>query len=161
VTKASRQGRRQAAKTPVRAALKTHSPLQGMVKDGLGALTNTHRIHFDDSVRASLVDSLDIDEGLKQGREQENRWDYLLGHEPSQKLVGVEPHSAQNNEITTVIRKRDAARRQLQEHLRDGVFVSKWIWVASGKVHFLPMEKATLRLAEKGIQFVSQKIRLL
>lgn len=36
--------------------------------------------------------------------------------------------------------------------------VSKWLWVASGRVQFAPMEKATLRLAENGIEFVGRKI---
>jgi hypothetical protein len=119
---------------------------------------NAHRIYFDEAVRSSFADSLDIDEALKEGREQENRWDYLLGHEPSKQVVGIEPHSAENSEITTVIRKLKAARRQLQGHLRDGVFVAKWLWVASGKVQFAPMEKATFRLAENGIKFVGRKI---
>lgn len=119
---------------------------------------NAHRIYFDEAVRSSFADSLDIDEALKEGREQENRWDYLLGHEPSKQVVGIEPHSAENSEITTVIKKRQAARRQLQEHLRDGVLVAKWLWVASGRVQFAPMEKATFRLAQNGIQFVGRKI---
>jgi hypothetical protein len=86
---------------------------------------NAHRIYFDEAVRASFADSLDVDEALKVGREQENRWDYLLGHEPSRRIVGIEPHSAENSEITTVIRKLEAARLQLRDHLRDGVFVAK------------------------------------
>ncbi len=115
-------------------------------------------MHFDEAVRSSFADSLDIDQGLKEGREQENRWDYLLGHGPSKQVVGIEPHSAENSEITTVIKKRQAARHQLQDHLCDGVFVAKWFWVASGKVQFAPMEKATLRLAQNGIEFVGRKI---
>jgi hypothetical protein len=142
----------------VRAALRSDSVLQTGVKDGLGGVLNAHRSYFDEAVRSSFADSLDIDEALKQGREQETRWDYLVGHEPSRKVVGIEPHSAENSEIATVIKKLQAARRQLQEHLRDGVFVAKWLWVASGKVQFTPMEKATFRLAQSGIEFVGRKI---
>ncbi len=119
---------------------------------------NSHHIYFDEAVRSSFADSLDIDEAFKEGREQENRWDYLLGHEPSKQVVGIEPHSAENSEITTVIKKLEAACQQIREHLRDGVFVAKWLWVASGKVQFAPMEKATFRLAQKGIKFVGRKI---
>jgi hypothetical protein len=93
-----------------------------------------------------------------KGREQENRWDYLLGHAPSKQLVGVEPHSAANSEISTVVDKLVAARSQLQDHLCDGKFVAKWFWVASGKVHFAPLEKATLRLAQNGITFVGRTL---
>jgi len=129
-----------------------------MIKDGLGAVISSHRDYFDEGIRTSFADSLDVDQALKLGREQENRWDYLLGHEASRQVIGVEPHSAENSEITTVIKKLKAARRQLQEHLRDGVLVSKWLWVASGKVQFAPVEKATLQLAQSGIKFVGKKV---
>jgi hypothetical protein len=129
-----------------------------MVEDGIGAVIAAHRHHFDELIRAAFADSLDIDKAFRQGREQENRWDYLLGHRPTGRIVGVEPHSAENSEIATVINKLEAARSQLQEHLRNGAFVSKWLWVASGRVQFAPMEKATLRLAQNGIEFVGRKI---
>jgi hypothetical protein len=158
LTKATRQKRVQPSRTPVRAALRPDSSLRENVKDGLGAVIIAHHNYFDVDVRSSFADSLDIDGALKKGREQENRWDYLLGHGPSKKVIGVEPHSAENREIETVINKLVAARRQLQDHLCDGKFVAKWIWVASGKVHFAPMEKATLRLAQNGIKFVGRRI---
>ncbi|MFC4170118.1 hypothetical protein ACFOY6_22500 [Pseudoroseomonas aestuarii] len=127
-----------------------------MVKDGFGAIIKPHRIHFDEDVRPSFVDSLDADQALQPGREQENRWDYLLGHGPSGKIIGVEPHSAENSEIKTVIKKLESARRQLRDHLQDGTVVSRWFWVPSGKVHFAPLEKARLQLAQNGIDFVNK-----
>ncbi|MCU4160053.1 hypothetical protein AiwAL_08020 [Acidiphilium sp. AL] len=159
MTKTIRRRQIQASNTPVRAALKTDSTLLNIVKDGLGAVVVSHRSYFDEGVRSLFGDSLDIDAALKEGKEQENRWDYLLGHTQSNKIIGVEPHSAENSEITTVIKKRKAALSQLQEHLRAGVLVSKWLWVASGRVQFAPMEKATLRLAQNGIEFVGRKIK--
>jgi hypothetical protein len=134
--------------------------LRPSVKTGLGAIIATHRGCFDETVKSLFADSLDIDEALKEGREQENRRDYLLGHKPSQQVIGVEPHSAANSEIATVIKKQTAARRQLQDHLCDGKHVAKWLWVASGKVHFLPMEKAIFRLAQSGITFVGRTITI-
>lgn len=77
--------------------------------DGLGAIKVAHRGYFEIAVRPAFADSLDLDEALKQGHEQENRWDYLLGHSPSGDVVAVEPHSAKPDEITTVIKKRSAA----------------------------------------------------
>jgi len=158
LTKFVRGKRAQISRTPVRAALRLDSPLRPRVKDGLGAVTNAHRIYFHETVRASFADSLDIDDALREGREQENRWDYLLGHGPTKQVFGVEPHSAANSEISTVINKRLAARRQLQDHLCDGKVVVKWLWVASGKVYLMPMEKAILRLAQNGIEFVGKTI---
>lgn len=144
--------------TPTRKALKKESALLPLVFDGLGAIEATHKKYFEDSIRNAFADSLDLDKALQQGHEQENRWDYLLGHNASGAVVGVEPHSAKQDEITTVINKRTAARKHLKDHLRDGVQVTKWIWVASGKVHFANTEKAKLRLDQNGIQFVGTKV---
>ena len=145
-------------KTPVRRALKAQSPLREQVKDGLDAVQAAHRDFFDPAVRAAFADSLDLDAALLVGHEQENRWDYLLGHGASGQVVAVEPHSAKPDQIDTVIRKREAAREQLQGHLSAGAKVAKWLWVASGKVHFADTERARRRLDQKGIQFVGTKI---
>lgn len=150
--------RRAAKKTPVRRALRADSALLPLVADGMGAVKGAHRDYFDISIRESFVDSLELDEAVKQGHEQENRWDYLLGHAPSSEVVAVEPHSAKQDEITTVIKKRAGAREHLKDHLRDGVKVKKWLWVASGKVHFADTEKVRRILDQNGIEFVAPKV---
>lgn len=145
-------------KTPVRFALVVDSSLRPLVVDGLNAVKASHRDYFEAAIRPAFADSLDLDEALKYGHEQENRWDYLLGHSPSGDVVAVEPHSAKHDEVTTVIRKRSAAREQLKGHLRDGIRIVKWLWVASGKVHFADTEKARRLLDQNGIEFVGTKI---
>ncbi|MCA8135684.1 hypothetical protein [Burkholderia cepacia] len=147
-----------ASKTPIRNALIKDSSLLTSVSNGLDAVETTHRSLFDSTVRSAFADSLNLDEATKQGREQENRWDYLVGHLPSGEVVAVEPHSAKHDEISTVIRKRTAARDHLKEHLRDGAKVQKWLWVTSGKVHFADTEKARRLLDQHGIEFVGTKI---
>ena len=149
---------RAAPKTPVRVALLVDSPLRFLVVDGLGAVNAAHRDCFEGAIRRDFSDSLDLDEALQEGHEQENRWDYLLGHSPSGELVAVEPHSAKQDEITTVIKKRAAAREQLKSHLRDGVRIVKWLWVASGKVHFADTERVRRLLDQNGIEFVGTKV---
>jgi len=148
------------AHTPIREALRTDSPLHSSVRAGLGALKTMHRGCFDIAARAAIADSIDIDESLKKGREQENRWDYLLGHHLTKILIAVEPHSADNSQIRTVINKRKAAIQQLGTHLRDGKKVSKWIWVASGRVRLLPIEKAKFLLDQNGIEFIGGEIKI-
>lgn len=143
-------------KTPVRSALRKDSTLLPLVADGLGAVKRTDRNYFDIAIRQTFVDSLDLDAAMQLGHEQSNRWDYLLGHAPSGNVVAVEPHSAKNDEITTVINKRIAAREQIKEHLRNGARIAKWLWVASGKVHFANTEKARRRLDQNGIEFVTK-----
>jgi hypothetical protein len=138
--------------------LRERSSLHPSVKDGMDAVSKSHRACFDEAIRSTFADSLELDEALRAGRDRENRWDYLMGHSPSGEVIAVEPHSAKQDEITTVIRKRRAALEQLAEHLRDGARISKWLWVAPGKVHFAETEKAKLRLDQNGIEFVGTKV---
>ncbi len=144
--------------TPIRQALAANSRLRPLVKDGLQALEREHRKMIADAIRIEFVDSLDLDEAMRKGNDQANRWDYLLGHESSGEIVGLEPHSAKSAEVTTVIRKRQAALDQLRGHLRPGAHVTRWYWVASGTVDFMPLSKATLRLAEAGITFIGKSL---
>lgn len=145
--------------TPVRRSLQKESMLMPLVLDGLGAVKNAHRAYFDNEIRKDFADSLDLDEAMQVGHEGENRWDYLLGHVPSNKVIAVEPHSAKQDEITTVINKRKAAQQHLRGHLKEGSKVEKWLWVASGKVHFANTEKAALRLNQNGIEFVGTSVK--
>jgi len=147
-----------ATKTPLRAALLTQSSLRPLVVNGIGAVEAAHRDYFEPGIRSTFSDSIDLDAALKKGHSQENRWDYLLGHLPSGQVVAVEPHSAKQDEITTLIKKRDAARQQLKDHLRDDVRIVKWLWVASGKVQFADTEKARRLLDQNGIEFVGTKV---
>lgn len=138
--------------------MRDDSSLVGAVEAGLGALKNAHRNCIDDALRSAFADSLDLDSALEAGHEQENRWDYLLGHAPSAEIVAVEPHSAKQDEVTTVMRKKRAALDQLRDHLRDGARIAKWLWVTSGKVHFADTEKTRRLLDEKGIEFVGTRV---
>jgi len=142
--------------TPIRSGLVASSRLQVLVKDGVQALKRGDRTFIEEPMRGAFSDSLDIDKAFEEGHEQENRWDYLLGHRESGKIVGLEPHTASNKHLATVIKKRAASLRHLREHLKSGVFVAEWFWVASGKVDFTPMEKAVTRLNENGIRFVGK-----
>lgn len=139
---------------PITDALVASSSLRAGVRGGLGALEKSHRRLLQEDVRTAFAESLEIDGNLLKGREQSNRWDYLLGHKTSSHIVGLEPHSAATKEVSAVIRKRDAAIEQLRPHLRAGKKVSEWYWVASGRVDFVPHDKMMRRLEQAGITFV-------
>lgn len=144
----------------VRAGLRPGSSLHPRVSKGIGALERAHREKIAADVRDTFADSVEIDEGLRPGHEQEHRWDYLLGHGPSRQIVGMECHTAGTSEISVVIEKLRRAKEQLRPHLRDGVRVTRWYWVASGRVDFVPsVEKASLRLAQAGVSFVGRSLR--
>jgi len=150
--------KRKFKKTPIRSSLKKASPLQSKVNDGIGAIENAHRKCLAEDIRKSFADSLDLDKAMEKGHEEENRWDYLLGHSPSAMLIGLEPHSARQDQITKVIKKKEAAEEQLRGHLKQGARIADWLWVASGNVHFPPTGKAKLRLDQKGIRFVGKRV---
>lgn len=145
-------------KTPVRSALVETSELLPLVLDGLSAVDAAHRELFDHSIRSAFADSLDLDRATKRGREEENRWDYLLGHGSSGEVVAVEPHSAKDGQVRTVVKKQVAARSHLKDHLREGVKIRKWIWVSAGKVHFANTEMTTRLLDQNGIAFAGTKV---
>lgn len=144
--------------TPVRKSLRPESPLLKEVSDGLGALAAGHRACVHPEIRNEFRDSIDLDTALRAGRESEHRWDYLIGHGPSSRVVAVEPHSAKDDELQTVIRKKEAARAQLAAHFRPGASVAVWIWVASGRVKFADTEKTRRILDQHGIRFASKEL---
>jgi hypothetical protein len=156
----SRRGRRKGArgKTPLRAALRSNSQLLPQVADGIAALRKEHRALLEEGLKPDLADSLDLDAGLQAAHPQENRWDYLLGHGPSEEVVALESHTATDGEVAVLIAKREAARRQLGAHLRDGAGPSAWIWVTEGRVGFAPTEKARRRLDQAGITFAGRRV---
>jgi len=142
----------------VRSVLRATSRLVDDVEDGLAAVKKSHRGFIAEEIRESFADSLDLDEATKKGHEREHRWDYLLGHDETAKVVGLEPHSAYTNEVSTVIEKRKNAIDQLEHHLKPGARISDWFWVASGRVDFVPHDKQMMRLAKHGITFVGSKL---
>jgi hypothetical protein len=144
--------------TPVRGLLKPNSTLQPLVKDGLAAVERKHLAYIDAPLRPFFADSLEVDENLRKGREKQNRWDYLLGHAGANKVFGLEPHSAKTDEVSTVIDKVKAAKVQLADHLKTGMTVANWFWVASGTVQFPDTGKTTLLLAQNGVRFVGTRL---
>lgn len=145
--------------TPLRAALKETSSLLPRVVDRLGAVAKAHKALIHPEARGDFGDSLESDEAFLVGHEGEHRWDYLLGHTPSNTVVGLEPHSAYTSEVQVVIRKRAAALTHLGAHLRPGRRVDEWYWVASGRVDFVPHEKQVLLLAQNGVRFIGKQLR--
>lgn len=144
--------------TPVRMAIRPGDPLLEAVRDGMGAVEAAHRDYFDAAIRTDIADSVDLDAATKDQHPQDNRWDYLLGHSLSGEVVAVEPHSATEDQVSRVIRKKQAAKNQLSSRLREGVKIASWLWVSSGKVHFADTEKARRRLDQEGIEFVGTKV---
>lgn len=147
-----------AKKTPVRSALNPNSFLLNEVKDRLEAVKKKDRKLLADDIKAAFGDSLDIDSTLLKDHEQENRWDYLFGHNVSEQIIAVEPHTAAQHEVEVVIRKRKYAKEQLASHLKSSARISRWLWVTRGKNHFADTEKVRRILDQNGIEFVGKQV---
>ncbi len=153
-----RKRRRSAGQTPIRAALRSSSTLRASVYDGIDALERGHRDILHDQIKRDFGDSLNLDDALQRAHPGSNRWDYLLGHEPSQALVGMEVHSAHTGEVSVLIAKKQDALDQLRGHLRDGQRVDRWLWVASGSVQILDLDKVRRKLDQHGITFIGRQV---
>ena len=140
------------------AALLPESHLQGHVEVGLGAVTRAHHNLIAVQERPRIGDSLDLDSATAQELAESNRWDYVLSVPDAFQLVGLEPHSARDSEIGTVIAKKEAAAQYLREHLAPGIHIARWYWVSGGPARFSIMESARRRLDKHGILFRGRMI---
>lgn len=145
--------------TPTRRALKSASRLQALIRDGLEAIEKRDKKLIDTSLRGAFSDSLGLDEALREGNEQSHRWDYLLGIEELDVVVGLEPHGAKDREISVLIAKKRAALEQLRGHLNAGYRIAAWYWVQSSGGGFLDTERARRQADQEGITFVGRSLR--
>lgn len=139
-------------------ALKKESVLQGGIHNGAGAIARKHHAMIAEDQRARIQDSLDLDAATKAGREQEHRWDYLVSISSPEKLVGIEPHTAADKEISVMVKKKANAIALLREELRPGIRVASWHWVTTN-VAFSKTEGSRRALDQSGIKFHGRIIR--
>jgi len=131
-----------------------------MIRKSLQALKKEHRKLVSGEVAPRVNESLDLDTATARAFPNDPRWDYLLGITGNARLIALEPHSAKDDQISLLIRKKRASTIHLRPHLRDGAFVSAWVWVASNGVSFADTEKTRRRLDEHGITFAGRELRL-
>jgi hypothetical protein len=140
-------------------ALVEGSTLRPHVKAGCGAIAAAHRAMLTDDLKQTVHDSMDLDTASSAEFPQSNRWDYVVAVRTSERLVGIEPHSARDDQVTTVIAKKRRSAQFLIGHLKPGTQIAAWIWVASGPVRFSRMDPAIRRLDQNGIRFAGKIIR--
>jgi hypothetical protein len=142
---------------PVKRAL-GKSYLAASVRAGLQALPDDTRDRIAENLRSDFVDSIDLDAATRERHANDERWDYLLGHALSSKIIGIETHSASTSQVSKVINKRTKSIDHTRAEFVEGAYVAAWYWVASGRVDFVPHEKTVNRLAQNGIQFVGTRL---
>lgn len=148
-----------AGSNSLKKSLKENSPLVDLVELGLGAFLNVDTKLVAESQRPRVGDSLNLDAATKEELPQENRWDYILSIPDIKKIVGIEPHSAKDNQVSVVVKKRKNAVEYLRGHLQDGIRVSTWYWVCHGRVSFSKTERARRILLQNGIKFEGRVLR--
>lgn len=143
----------------LKTALNEDSPLRALVRGGMGAFIELdHRLVAEDQ-RSKVGDSLDLDAASRQEHPQANRWDYIVSIPDLEQLVGIEPHSAKDSEISVVVSKKKNATEYLRNHLQPGYRITRWFWVSHGTVSFSKMDRARRRLDQNGIAFVGRLLR--
>ncbi|MGF1455994.1 MAG: hypothetical protein ACFB6R_11550 [Alphaproteobacteria bacterium] len=140
--------------TPIRAIIAEDSDLSAEIQNGIQAVKRSDRQKLDREVSRSFADSLDLDGTFQSTDPDDRRWDYLIGHKTSGKVIAVEIHDANENQVDAVIAKRRAAESHLRDHLIEGARISKWLWVATGRVKLPTNTGKALRLKNAGIEFV-------
>lgn len=106
-----------------------------------------------------IGDSIDLDAATRDEFPEENRWDYVVSVPARSQLVGIEPHSARDDQISVVIAKKRHAAGYLRAHLQDGYRVARWLWLSRGPVGFGRMERARRLLDQNGIEFAGRMLR--
>jgi hypothetical protein len=142
----------------LRGALQPASPLCEHVRDGTGALGKRDLSLIAEPDRARVGDSLDLDEATRSQYPADPRWDYLLSVPDQAQIVALEPHSARQSEVSSVIAKKKWAMKILRDHLDARHGVSRWLWATAGKVSFSRMDREIRRLNQNGIEFVGRKV---
>jgi hypothetical protein len=148
-----------ARRTHLKEALNKTSPLRGLVQVGMGAFAARDIKLIAEDQRSRIGDSLDLDAASRGEHPDANRWDYIISIPDSQRFVGIEPHTAKDDQISVVIQKKEHAIHYLRSHFRESHRITRWYWVTHGTVSFSKMDRARRRLDEKGIEFVGRKLR--
>ena len=143
------------------AALTAGSNLRRVVQNGMGAFEADDKLLIAVDQRPRIGDSINLDEALRAQYPQANRWDYIFSVSDAKKVVALEPHTANDSEVKTVIAKKKHAVDYLKDHLEPKHRVSAWLWVSSGKATLTKTEKYERALASAGIKYVGRFIRSL
>jgi hypothetical protein len=145
--------------TSLKSALREESTLHAHIRDGIGAFKQRDIKLISEAERSRIKDSLELDAAAKDEYPEANRWDYILSISDLSEIVGIEPHTAKDSEISVVIAKKKHANTYMRHHLQDGHRVARWFWVSHGTVSFSKMDRARRRLDQNGIKFEGRMIR--
>jgi len=144
----------------LKSELHATSALQKHIMNGIDALDRRDQELIAPDERRRVGDSLYLDKAVEADHPQEHRWDYVLSVPDAAAIIGIEPHSAKDSEISVVIKKKCWAAGYLRKHMSSRG-VSRWFWVTHGRVGISILDKERRRLSKYGIEFVGKSLRSL
>jgi hypothetical protein len=124
---------------------------------GLGALRRGDKGHIEAEDTRRLRGSVDVDTALKPSCPDEPRWDYAIGHKPSnpdtETVYWVEIHPASSGEVKAVLEKLAWLKAWLRKAApKLNALHREFIWVSSGKTSFTLSSPQLKQFAQHGLQ---------
>jgi len=125
---------------------------------GLQALRNVDKQRVKAQETKRLVGSVDLDATVKDKYPNDPRWDYAIGHKPSnlkaEMIYWIEIHPASDGEKRVVLAKLNWLKKWLMESAAKlNVMRREFIWVSSGKTSFTLTSPQQKRFALRGLQY--------
>lgn len=132
---------------------------------GLQALRPEDRPHIEAEDPRKLTGSVDIDKAYQKLMPQDNRWDFGIAFQHSDRkeevVYWVELHTASDSQVKVVIKKAEWLLQWLKtqgKHLAG--FEKEIIWVSSGATAFTRSSPQKKLMAQAGLQHVGNKLRI-
>jgi hypothetical protein len=126
-------------------------------REGLQALQGSDKQHIKVRTARRLTGSVNVDVALREKYPEENRWDYAIGHQPTnlkgEIVYWVEVHPATDGQIKVVLAKLQWLKTWLGNNAKQLQSMRKeFIWVSSGKTSFTLTSPQQKQFALKGLQ---------
>lgn len=138
---------------------KRQSRLRDDVKQGCRAIKTTDRNLIQPAVRTSISESIDLDEAMRGDYPHDSRWDYLIFESANGSIFALEPHSARDDQVDVVVRKKQAACSQLLSHTDEISAIQKWLWVSGGSAKISKGDKRMRKLNKAGITYIGRQLK--
>ena len=134
-------------------------------RTGLRALRRTDRRHITAEDTGRISGSVDLESALQALLPNAPRWDYGVGHRPTngrgEMVYWIEIHPANSGEIKAVLAKLNWLKNWLQTHARDlHGMKAAFVWVSSGKTTLSPTAPQRKKMALVGLQQKGHHFRI-
>jgi hypothetical protein len=148
-----------------KAAIEKTPNLEKAHQMGLQALRAEDRRHIDAEDTRHLTGSVYVDAALQKADPHGNRWDYAIGYQHANRaeevIYWVEPHTASDAQVKTVIKKAQWLLTWLKGagKLLDA-FEREIVWVSSGATSFTLSAPQNKQMALVGLQHRGSVLRI-